>query len=164
MNLRKAVQTDINVVADIYKSVIGFNYSLWTEDYPTIQNVMQDFRNGNLYVFEDNNIIIGACSVESESVFENNDFWKINDGTQCEISRIVIAPEYQGNGYARIMVGNLIDILSENGFESVHLFVVKSNIPAVETYRNLGFDFSGECSMFEHEYFAMEYIVNRKEV
>ncbi len=164
MNLRKAVQTDINIVADIYKSVIGMNYSVWTEDYPTIQNVVQDFRNGNLYVFEDNNIIIGACSVESESDFENSDFWKINDGTQCEISRIVIAPEYQGKGYARIMVGNFINVLAENGCKSVHLFVVKSNIPAVETYRSLDFDFSGKCSMFGHEYFAMEYIVNRKEV
>lgn len=163
MNLRKAVQTDINIVADIYKSVIDLNYSVWTEDYPTIQNAVQDFRNGNLYIFGNDNTIIGACSVETESIFKNTDFWKINDGTQCEISRIVISPEYQGNGYARIMVGKLIEILTGNGCNSVHLFVVKSNVPAVETYRKLNFDFSGECSMFGHEYFAMEYILNRKE-
>lgn len=163
MNLRKAKQTDIDIVAEIYKSVVGLNHSQWTENYPTLENVVQDFRRENLYVFENNNIIIGACSVESESVFENAYFWKVNDGTQCEISRIVIAPEYQGNGYAHIMVGKLIDILSETGFHSVHLFVVKSNIPAVETYKNLNFDFAGEYSMFGHEYFAMEYIINGKE-
>ncbi|MDE6101934.1 MAG: GNAT family N-acetyltransferase [Ruminococcus sp.] len=164
MNLRKAVQTDIDIIVELYRSVIGLNNSLWTADYPTRQNAVSDFRNGNLYVLENNNIIIGACSVESESVFENTYFWKINDGTQCEISRIVISPEYQGNGYAKIMVGKLIEKLAENGCKSVHLFVVKSNVPAVEAYKRLNFDFSGEYSMFGHEYFAMEYIVNGKEV
>ena len=163
MNLRKAVQTDIDIIVEMYRSVTGLNHSLWTADYPTRQNALSDFRSGNLYVLENNNIIIGACSVESESEFENTDFWKINNGTQCEISRIVISPEYQGNGYAKIMVGKLIEKLGENGCKSVHLYVVKSNIPAVETYKNLNFDFSGECSMFGHEYFAMEYIVNGKE-
>lgn len=163
MNLRKAVQTDIDIVYGMYRSVIGVNNSHWTEDYPTRQNVIQDFRNGNLYIFENNNIIIGACSVETKSIFENTDFWKINDGTQCEISRIVISPEYQGHGYARLMVDKLIEKLTGNGCNSIHLFVVKSNIPAVETYRKLKFDFSGECSMFGHEYFAMEYILKRKE-
>ncbi len=164
MNLRKALKADIDIVAEIYRSVIGLNNSHWTENYPTRKNIVQDYSNGNLYIFENNNIVIGACSVESESIFENIDFWKINNSTQCEISRIVIAPEYQGKGYARIMVGKLIDILTEKGFESVHLFVVKSNIPAVETYKSLDFGIAGECNMFGYEYFAMEYIINRKEV
>lgn len=84
------------------------------------------FRNGNLYIFENNNEIIGACSVEADSVFKNQK-------------------------------------LVEKGFNSVHLFVAKSNIPALKTYKSLKFDFSGECSMFGHEYFAMEYIADRKE-
>lgn len=163
MNLRKAEQNDIDIVEKIYRSVIGINYSVWTAEYPTHENAVQDLRNGNLYVFEDNNKIIGACSVETESISENNDFWKINDGTQCEISRIVIAPEYQGNGYAKIMTAELIGRLAENGCNSIHLFVVKSNIPAVETYRGLDFVISGDMIMYGHEYFAMEYIVNRKE-
>lgn len=164
MNLRKAVQNDIDIVVGMYRSAIGLNYSHWTENYPTRKNAVQDFKNGNLYVFEDNNIIIGACSVESESVFENAECLKINDGTHCEISRIVISPEYQGNGYARIMVAKLISVLAEKGFKYVHLFVVKRNIPAVETYKSLNFDFSGEYSMFGNEYFAMKYIINGKEV
>ena len=163
MNLRKAKQKDIDIVAGIYRNVIGVNHSLWTEDYPTRENAVCDFRNENLYIFEDNNKIIGACSVETDSIFENNDFWKINDGTQCEITRIVIAPEYQGNGYAKIMLEKLIETLVEKGCKSIHLFVAKSNIPALETYKSLKFDFSGECSMFGHEYFAMEYIADRKE-
>lgn len=41
-------------------------------------------------------------------------------------------PEYQGNGYAHIMVGMLIDILIESGCKSVQLFVVEINIPAIK--------------------------------
>ncbi|MCM1505656.1 MAG: GNAT family N-acetyltransferase [Ruminococcus flavefaciens] len=164
MNLRKAEQKDIDIVTEMYRGVIGINCSLWTEDYPTRENAVQDFRNGNLYIFESNNEIIGACSVETDSVFKNNDFWKINDGTQCEIARIVIAPKYQGNGYAKIMLEKLIETLFEKGCNSVHLFVAKSNIPALETYKNLKFNFLGQCSMFGHEYLAMGYIADRKEV
>lgn len=59
-----------------------------------------------------------------------NSIWYIR--MPCRISGIVIFPEYQGNGYAHIMVGMLIDILIESGCKSVQLFVVEINIPAIK--------------------------------
>lgn len=159
MKLRKAEKSEIGIVAAMYKSVIGVNNSVWDENYPSEADAKNDWSNGNLYVLEKDGEIIGACSVESEGEFRELSCWKIDDGTQREIARIVISTAHQGHGYAKKMVKALIDELAANGCKSVHLLVAKSNPAAVNTYKSLGFDFVGECFAFGHDYYAAEYVV-----
>ncbi|MBE6861429.1 MAG: GNAT family N-acetyltransferase [Ruminococcus sp.] len=159
MTLRLAVKADIGMVSALYKSVIGVNNSVWDENYPTAADAENDLERDNLFVLEKDGEIIGACSVEADGELKGLDFWKINDGTQREIARIVIAKEQQGKGYAKIMVRAFIDMLVERGCKSVHLLAAKSNPAAVKTYLALNFETVGECFAFGHDYYAMEYII-----
>lgn len=159
MTLRQAVKADICKVSALYKSVIGVNNSVWDENYPTADDARNDLERDNLFVLEKDSEIIGACSVESDGELKGLDFWKINDGTQREIARIVIAEEHQGFGYAKEMVRSLVDVLAERGCKSVHLLAAKSNPAAVKTYLAIGFEAVGECFAFGHDYYAMEYII-----
>lgn len=159
MTLRQAVKADIDTVSALYRSVIGVNNSVWDENYPTAANAENDLEKNNLFVFEKDGTVIGACSVESDGELKWLDCWKINDGSQREIARIVIAEEHQGHGYAKIMVKSFTEILAERGCSAVHLLAAKSNPAAVKTYRAIGFETVGECFAYGHEYYAMEYIL-----
>lgn len=159
MTLRQAVKADIKTVSALYKSVIGVNNSVWDENYPTAADAENDLERDNLFVLEKDGEIIGACSVESDGELKCLDCWKIDDGSQREISRIVIAKEKQGRGYAKFMVKALVGVLEGRGCRAVHLLAAKSNPAAVKTYLAVGFETVGECFAFGHDYYAMEYII-----
>ncbi len=159
MTLRRAVRADIDTVSALYKSVIGVNNSVWNDSYPTADDALNDLERGDLFVLERDGELIGACSAESDGELKGLDFWRVNDGTQLEIARIAIAPQYQGRGYAKFMVRAFIDVLAERGCKSVHLLAARENPAAVKTYLALGFETVGQCFAFGHDYYGMEYVI-----
>lgn len=163
MRLRRSVGTDVEKVFAMHRAVIGLNNCIWSDDYPTIENVETDHETGSLRVFEDSDgTIIGSCALETENEFEDFHGWTL-DGEHCEeITRVVIAPEFQGHGYAKQMVKLFMDELAENGCKAVHLFAVKTNPAACKTYRALGFETVGEYSAYGHDFYAMEYIIKEE--
>ena len=159
MELLKATPADIATVANIYDSVRNRGFCVWNENYPTAEHAMRDEKASCLYVLKYDGKIIGCASVEPVSEDDDLPFWKINDGTHREISRIAISPEYQGKSLARIMVEKLIYELKKQGISSIHLLAAKSNPPAFRTYQALEFDFIGECHRYGSGYFACEKIL-----
>ena len=160
MIFSKASAADIPAVARIYEAVKKGEYCVWSEDYPTAEHAAADQTAGCLYVMRLDGKIIGCASVEPIAEDDDLPFWRINDGSHREVSRIAIDPGYQGRGYAGNMVARLIEALSEDGVTSVHLLAAKANSPAVRTYRALGFDFIGECYRYGHDYYVCEKILN----
>lgn len=56
------------------------------------------------------------------------------------VSRVAVAPECRGRGYAGPMLRELLAYaFSLDGFERVELFVYPWNTPAIRTYERLGF-------------------------
>ena len=156
MELIKASNGGYLIAADIYESVKGGKFCAWDEAYPTAERAKEDETAGCLYLLKDGDSIIGCASVEPIS--EDNDlpFWRINDETHREIARIAIKPEHQGKGYAKLLVGALLEELKNQGFHSVHLLAAKMNPPALKTYLSLGFEIRGECFRYGHDYYVCE--------
>lgn len=160
MKLRKSKKSDIDKVYAMHRAVIGVNNCIWNDNYPALENVECDHETGSLYILEnDGKEIIGSCALETENEFEDYNSWKINDDTCEEITRVVIAQEHQGHGYAKEMVRMMIEELAKNGCRSVHLFAVKTNPAATKTYKSLGFEIVGEYSAYGHDFYAEEYII-----
>ncbi len=159
MELIKATAADVQAVAEIYESVKSGEFSVWNENYPTADDASRDEAAGCLYILKDGGEIIGCASVEPESEDDDLPFWRVNVGTHREISRIAINPAHQGKGYAAKMTELLIDRLKEQGVTSIHLLAAKKNLPAVSTYRSLGFEFIGECFRYGADYFVCEKVL-----
>ena len=159
MELIKATIEDTKTVADIYESVKGGEFSVWNENYPTLEDALRDEAANCLYILREDGETIGCISVEPVAEDDDLPFWKINDGTHREVSRVAVRPDHQGKGYARRMTEMLINILKSEGVSSVHLLAAKKNLPAVNTYRSLGFDFIGECFRYGADYFVCEKIL-----
>lgn len=159
MELTRAAENEIYAVSRIYEAVKGGEFCVWSESYPTREHAILDQRAGCLYVLKDGGKIVGCGSVEPEA--EDNDlpFWRINDGTHREISRIAISPKHQGRGYAKVLVSLLIEELRAQGVRSVHLLAAKKNPPAFRTYRSLGFEFLGECHRYGADYYVCELLL-----
>ena len=159
MEFRRATQGEIADVVKIYDSVRNGEFCVWSDSYPTAEDAAADEAAGCLYVLVKDGAVIGCASVEPEAEDDDLPFWRVTDGDHREISRIAIAPEMQGRGYARVMVSALMKELESMGVSSVHLLAAKKNPPAYKTYRALGFEFLGECFRYGAEYFVCEKVL-----
>ncbi len=154
MTFRLAKETEKETVLALYKSVIGTEFCVWSDAYPTMLEINADMNNQSLYVLEDAGEIIGAVSVVPENELDHLPFWK--EKAAAELGRIVIAKAHRGRGLARVMLHELLMILSVRGIPAVHLSTAKKNLPAQATYRRLGFETVGEAPLFGGEYYLLE--------
>ncbi len=75
---------------------------------------------------------------------------EINSGLKTSFSPyvglvvIAIAPEYQGHGYGKILLGEFDTFVSNKGYNLGKLSVEKSNISANKAYRKSGWIYEGE--------------------
>jgi ribosomal protein S18 acetylase RimI-like enzyme len=159
MKLRKANESEIGQVADIYDLVRNGEFCVWSEHYPTGEHARADFEAGCLYVLTDGKELLGCASVEPVAEDDDLPFWRVCDGRHREVSRVAISPKHSGKGYARVMMEQLVAELKREQVSSVHLLAAKVNIPAVKTYKSLGFDFIGECYRYGADYYVCEMVL-----
>lgn len=156
MILKIATEMERSRIRQLYRSVIGTPGCTWDDSYPDEINLSADLNAGTLYILEAGGVIAGAVSVVPVRELDGL-FWQITGENCCEISRVVIAPEFQGQGLAAVMLEMLFSRLRESGKTAVHLLVSADNVPALKTYRKLGFAISDfAVSMFGHMYFQGE--------
>ena len=159
MQFRKALASDLEAVANLYKSAIGRPGCVWNEEYPTVEDATNDLKNSNLYVLDFDSIIIGAVSVLGENEWNECADWQVTDGSQREIARVVVSEAHKGKGYAVQMLDALFAHLAEEGCRAIHLTVAKANPAAMHTYKKLGFVFLAEAFMYGHDYWLCEKVL-----
>lgn len=154
MVFRKAVSAEAETVAQLYRSVLGSEFCVWNEEYPTLEDARHDLQAGNLYVLADGGSIVGALSVVEENELDELPGW--SGGKAKEIARVVIGLPFRGKGLAGRMVREIVALLRESGSRAVHLSVAKQNLPAYQTYCREGFSVVGEAELYGGEYYLME--------
>lgn len=160
--LRPASAEDLPAVLSLYKEQIGRPHCVWTDDYPSEEDVTADFSAGKLFVWGKGTEIVGAVSVVSENELNELPFWEVSGENAVELARVAIRVSSQGQGFAQRMLMQLLEVLRLNSFlsdwKAVHLLAAQANPAAVRLYEKLGFVRRGECTMFGNEYFGFEYI------
>lgn len=112
---------DINTIMDIEKECFS---DVYKEEH--LQYELEDNPCAKLAVLEIEGNIVGYV-----------DYWITFDS--CEVVRIAVAKQYQGNGYAHILLNYMIQIAIEEDCETIFLEVRRSNIVAQRLY--FGHDF-----------------------
>lgn len=62
----------------------------------------------------------------------------VND--MAYISVVATLPAAQGKGFASRLVREFVEIARQKPLTAVHLYAVRSNVPAIEMYRKIGFE------------------------
>lgn len=156
MVFRKALVSEKQIILDLYNSVKGGKYCVW-DDYPGIDEIENDLRNGLLYVLEDGQVI-GTISIEKESELEDLSFWGCNDNV-AEFARVAISKAYQGRGLSSELVSSVEKEIASMGKSAIHILVAKKNIPAYRLYMKAGYKVMGDVYMYGDDYYACEKIL-----
>ncbi len=120
--IRKAKSSDIDAVFKIEKSQFG----TWKREHfeDEVFNSLSYF-----YVIED---------YISQDIIGFIIFWIIDE--IAELHSISIYDDYKRQGYAKYLINHMFDILRNKKIREVFLEVRKSNIPAINLYKQLKFN------------------------
>lgn len=157
--IRLATPEDFPIILNMYKSMIGRPYCVWTNEYPDMIEINNDYEHDNLYVFTIDDEIIGAVSVELENDAKACEALAIHDGNEIEIARVCIRVDMQGRGLAKQMIREFADVMREKGHSAIQLLVAKKNPPAIHTYTGVGFEIKGETFMYNNDYHIAELVL-----
>ncbi len=156
MIFRKCEKGEENAVLGLYKSVIGSEFCVWDDEYPTMREISCDMEAGGLFVMEENGRIISAASIVPDNDLDDLTVWRISDGKHAEIARVVVAPDCRGRGIAKETVSGVLNEIKKRGHTSARLSVKKGHIPAHKTYFALGFEYAGEADMYGYTFDLLE--------
>ncbi|WP_017473817.1 GNAT family N-acetyltransferase [Amphibacillus jilinensis] len=102
--IRKANPKDIDNIMSMVKLVVEIMHAQgsqqWDETYPTAKDYQKDLGRDELYVFEEEGIIYGVCTISKRG---HQEYPLINWSSQqpaLTIKRLAISPNYQGKGVA----------------------------------------------------------------
>lgn len=136
MIFRKASAKDLIKFDQIINRVLekgkgtGLN---WTSNYPKVEHFEKDFKNGHLFILEEDEII-GVCVLNDE---EDINYKKVkwdNYKKAIVIHRLMIDGKYSGKGYGRKMLLEIEKFAIEKGYDSIKLDTNSNNKIAQKLY------------------------------
>ena len=108
---RLAEKKDLDIIMKIYKDVINSTFTTWDEDYPSKQLVQEDIEKKTLYVLKNEDDIVAISFLGPNE--NENEKWKYKLQNPLGIARICVAPNYQGQGFGKLMLKYLIKLAKE---------------------------------------------------
>ena len=173
MEFRRARREEAEEILQLYRSLIGTEYCVWTENYPTEREVEFDLSRNALFCLYERmpepdereqgarlsatrGRLMGVISMDDDPEVEALSCWSEDLTPVAELSRLGVAVEYQNRGIARILLQEAMTELKSQGYKAVHILVAKDNVKALRSYEKLHFTTAGECELFGHSYWCYE--------
>lgn len=181
MEFRRATWEDAEEILQLYRSLIGTEYCVWTENYPTEREVEFDLSRNALFCLREITLesdrreqewqrpgetteprpetrgrLMGVISIDDDPEVKALSCWSPELKPVAELSRLGVAPEYQNRGIARILLQEAMEELKSQGYKAVHILVAKDNVKALRSYEKLHFTTAGDCELFGHSYWCYE--------
>lgn len=141
----------------LYRSLIGLPGTTWNQYYPGPEEVENDIARGSLWcLWGPDDTLWGAASL-------GDDDPDIRDLTcwapavrSCELTRVGIRKDLQGQGLAEAFVGRLLQNAAREGRDMARLLVSDRNPAARRLYDKLGFTPCGRTRMYDVDWVCME--------
>lgn len=122
----RALESEAEEIFRLVQNTVKTVYPLYYRDeiaafflqLHSLENIARDIQQGNVYVLRRDGVLIGTGSFEKE-----------------HITRVYIAPEFRGNGYGRIIMGQLEREIA--AFSPVSR--LEASLPAARFYERLGY-------------------------
>ena len=166
MEFRRARREEAEEILQLYRSLIGTEYCVWTENYPTEREVEFDLSRNALFRLSVRQTaeplpvtrgrLMGTISIDDDPEVEALSCWSEDLTPVAELSRLGVAVEYQNRGIARILLQEAMAELKSQGYKAAHILVAKDNVKALRSYEKLHFTTAGECELFGHSYWCYE--------
>jgi len=116
----------------------------WNNSYPSSRIILDDIRNGTLYIYMENGVCRGMIVINESPADEYADIgWKTDPENVLIVHRLAVNPVFQGKGIGRKLMEFAVQYAVESGYSSIRLDVIGSNQEANKLYRGMGFRKAG---------------------
>lgn len=156
-----AGEADADEIAAMYTSLIGFPGCTWDSDYPTLEHVRKDIKNASLYRLEDMGRTVAAAYLGEFEEIERPDCLDKDFKNLGEIARVGVLREFHRKGYAEQLLRHLLEEAPKRGYDGIALLVGRENEAAIALYEKLGFENRGELTLYETDWYCMQYRVEK---
>lgn len=165
--IRKAKQAEILPLIEITKActayMISQNIFQWNAHYPNSKAFEKDCDREELYVLYNSEMLVGCITV---STFKDPEYeavsWLTEDGTQYYIHRLAIHPNFQKQGYAKLLMDFAEGLARKNNAVSVRLDTFSQNTRNQRFYEHRGYKRLGDIyfpKQSEYPFYCYELIL-----
>lgn len=170
MNIRLAINNDLEEICKLYKAVIDDLKNikkidmLWNDTYPFCE-LNNDISNKAMYVIENKNKIVGCFALNK---YDNTEYqnikWTLNKNKFFYLNRLAILPTEQGKGYAKEAMKFIQDYALNNKYDVIRLTVYSENKWAINLYEKCGFNKvkNGYYQLEDKKYIGYEKLIKNK--
>ena len=165
--IRKAKIEDLDEIIEIVKDAKAFlkeqGVDQWQGDYPTKDTFINDIKNDNLYVYEEEVIkgfiaIIKGIDVTYNKIYQGN--W-LSDGNYLTIHRIAIKKASRRENIASKMIDFTCGIAKTENIKSIRIDTHEDNIPMQNMIIKNGFKKCGIIYLLDgNKRLAYEKVLN----
>lgn len=142
MDFRLAEESDLPQLKTMYQKIIdNMNKNgirIWDEIYPC-EFFQADIEDKTLYLLLEENEIVAAFVLCESNNGEDHLKWKSINGKALYIDRLGVNVNYLRQGIGGVMLKNAMKLAKRKDAESLRLFVVDINKPAINLYLKNGF-------------------------
>lgn len=162
MKFRLASDNDLDFLKEMYAKIIDNMYEndikIWNDFYP-FEVIKEDVENNNFYVLENDKEIVAACALCNSNSGENSLTWCEDTNDVFYIDRLGVNADYLRQGIGSNLINQIKTFAKEEDKKYIRLFVVDSNIPAINMYLKNGFEkvsgiyeevINEECTLLEY--------------
>lgn len=149
MIFRKAAGKDLQAVAGIYSDIHtaeenGFTTIGWVREiYPTAETAKLSLEREDLFVAEDEGVIVGTAIINQIQVDVYKDAKWRNEAPDQQVMvlhTLAISPKAFGRGYGRGFVDFYEEYARENGCPYLRMDTIAINSRARAMYQHLGYE------------------------
>lgn len=146
--IRKAVETDIDRIDEIFNSVhvleeTGVTCAGWKRNvYPTHDTAVSAIKSGEMFVYESDGIIKGTAVINKKQATEYSMCpwrYRASDDEVMVIHTLSVDPAYRKQGVATALIKFYEEYAAAEGCTNLRLDTNRENTPARRLYLNLGY-------------------------
>lgn len=150
MEFRKTVESDLNSVMRIVRQAQKYfkenGIDQWQNNYPNLETIKNDIKNGYGYVLAEHGQIIGtvAVSFDGEKTYENiYDGQWLSNNEYAVIHRMAVLNDYKGKGISSVIMRKVEEMCLDKGIHSIKIDTHSDNVSMQRLILNNSFKYCG---------------------
>ena len=151
-----AAETDKADVWALWCACAADPRSCWNEAYPTEAILKTDLLNGWLYVFREDDRLIGSSTLMETDDLERCGFPFAETEAISVLTRLCVQPALQKQGYGSLLLTHTEDQAVRKGARAIHLLCDVRNAAALALYARGGYRRVCEAHLYGDHFFVHE--------
>lgn len=152
MGIRKGQPSDIDTVISIKDSVVKLmkesGNNQWNDSYPSRDVLLNDIKNDHLFVYEEDETVLGFIVADDNHAFEYDDIpWELARLDSIAFHRAAVDPNAQGKGVASKLMDEVEAFFKNEGYLGVHTDTNLNNIPMQRLFEKRGYEYRGKLNL-----------------